>query len=167
MLVFEFSHLALHPSRAPPPVPSPPLPHLPPPPAGCCVVWRGAVTAVRRGWVSHSFPRLVIAGKGCTLSVSQQGNHGRSHARRHKSCRALGNYPSTTTFSRHSRNIDLHPCVAPDYFLTPNSNLLLCIPAVPLSFIQVKHDLECLDKTRQSGVFSRFLKNEVQINIAQ
>lgn len=37
-----------------------------------CWLLCSVVTAVRRGWVSHSFPRPVIAGKGCTLSFSRR-----------------------------------------------------------------------------------------------
>lgn len=72
-----------------------------------CRLLYSVVTAVHRGWVSHSFPRPVIAGKGRTLSFSQQGNHGSSHAWRYKSWRlersALNNYPSNTTFYTTSR----------------------------------------------------------------
>lgn len=44
-----------------------------------CRLLYSVTTAVDRGWVSHSFPRPVIAGKGVTLSFSQWGNHSSLH----------------------------------------------------------------------------------------
>lgn len=92
------------------------------PSAGCCSL----VTAIRRGWVSHSFPRPVIAGKGHTLSFSQQGNHGSSHAWCYKSWRveksALHNYPSTTTFG--SPSSDITSCAVYSHLITTRSTIL-------------------------------------------
>lgn len=63
---------------------------------------RSVVTAVRRDWVSHSFPRPIIAGKGRTLSFSQRGNHGSLHVWCYKSwgpeSKFLDTYSSKTTF---------------------------------------------------------------------
>lgn len=102
--------------------------HLPIP--SICRLLYSVVTAVRRGWVSHSFPRPVIAGNGCTLSFSQRGNHGSSHAWCYKSWRlersVLNNYPSTTAPSLPHLNYrsDLILYVAHDYPMTPN--ILTC-----------------------------------------
>lgn len=77
-----------------------------PVPVNCRLVY-SVVTAVHRGWISHSFPRPIIAGKGYTLYFSQRGYHGSSHAQCYQSWRpynsVLNNCSVTTTLSATSR----------------------------------------------------------------
>ena len=96
-----------------------------------CRMMCSVVMALHRGWVSHSFPRTIIAGKGRTLSFSQ---HGSSHTWRYQSCRpersTLDNYRSPTTFSATFRLLLFFHFICCSC-LSSGPKYILKIPALP------------------------------------